>query len=81
MCAHAHYERETRSLFRQGPGPAYKGPKSFRVLCSLSCYLSLILSILIQNGIKTNILNQILGGGARLSCALPPPPPPLWIHH
>ena len=49
-------------------------PGSSRVLDALSCYLSLILSILIRNGIQKHVNNLLffLGGGG---CLLGPPLP------
>ena len=62
--------QSTKSLTAGVQGPL-KGPRSSRIFDALSCDLSLILSILIQNGIQNNTVDQILGGGGWRA---PPPP-------
>ena len=52
MCANAYHEREARSPLRSGSRARLRALEALGGFDALSCYMSLILSILIPNGIK-----------------------------
>ena len=67
LCAHAHHKREARSPLQLGSRAHLRALEALGGGGgggggggdALSCYLSLFLSILIQNGILKNIVDQI----------------------